>query len=185
MNPLATEDDLDARGVAVPDTLDATALLASASSAVRDAAGCPISEQTSTITLVATDWCVLTLPGGPVTTVTTVTVNEAALTGWSLYGNDLYLPSGWTHTLPTTVTVEYTHGLATVPDDIVDLVCSMVAITVGLGYGTTDRLQAFRLGDYSESFTPTAGSDSPSPMSLPDSVRSRLRARFGNSAAVV
>lgn len=195
MDPLATENDLDARGVVVPDSLDATTLLASASSAVRDAAGCPISQETSTVTLTLDDPCTLTLPGRPVTAVASLaidgtTISPSTLTdgrwsdGWRLWGDSLLLRNVRVYA-PATATVTYTHGLLTVPDDIVDLVCSMVAITLGLGYGTTDRLQSFRLGDYSEAFTPTAGSDSPSPMSLPDSVRNQLRARFGNNVAVV
>lgn len=185
MDPLATPNDLDARNIIVPNEIDPDVLLASASSTVREAAGCPISEVTSTVTLVGNDWQTLTLPGNPVTAVSAVTVGGDTLTGWSLFDSDLTLPCGWSDQLPTLVTVTYTHGFPTVPDDIVDLVCSMVAIAVSGGYGTTERLQSFRLGDYSQTFTPTSGSDSPSPFGLPDSVRARLRARFGGGVAVL
>lgn len=185
LDPLATTSDLEARNIFVPDAVDADTLLASASAEVRQAAGCAISEETSTVTFVVDDPCEFALPFGPVTAVASVEVDSVAVAGWTKLGDTVRFPTGWTRCLPVEVTFTYTHGLPNVPDDIVDLVCSIVAIAVGTGYGTTERLQSFRLGDFSQSFTPTAGSDSPSPVALPDSVRQRLRARFGGSVAVV
>lgn len=186
---LAAGPDLDARGIAVASGQNPEVLLAAASAAVREAAGHPIAATTSTVTLVAQDWCELDLPAGPVTTVASVTVASVPVTGWTKIGDTLYMPTGWTQCLPVEVVVTYTHGLPVVPADIVDLVCGMVSIAASRGdnggYGEA-RQTSVRLGDYSESFSPPpAGADSPSPFAIPDRVRESLRARFGTNAAMV
>lgn len=197
MTDLATTDDLDARGVVVPDTMDAEALLAAATAEVRDAAGCLISEAESTVDLISDGTCDLALPAGPVTAVTSVAVEgvivpQATFTngywsdGWRKSGNRI-LFRGVRIVEPATITVTYTHGLATVPADIVDLVCGMVSIAAAAGadYGTGARSHGIKLGDYAETFETPPGTESPSPMALPDRTRLRLRARFGGSAALL
>lgn len=196
---LATAADLTARNITVPAGLDANTLIASASDAVRDAAGCAITRATSTVDLVSFDRCELDLPAGPVTSVASVsiegnTIAQSVLTngvysdGWRLVGDQLLFSRVW-FVAPATVTVTYTHGLATVPADIVDLVCGMVSIAANAGadgdYGANGLLKSTRLGDFSETYQRPAGADSPSPIALPDSVRERLRARFGTNVAVV
>ena len=186
--PLATSDDLDARGINVPSALDEDTLLASASSAVRRAAGCAISQTTSTLTLVADDPCELPLPFGPVTAVATVVVNGVTLAGWTLQGDTLIMPNGWTNVLPVVVSVTYTHGLPTVPADIVDLVCGMVSIAAAAGAGVYggSPSSSIRLGDFAETYpTMPPGTEAPSPFSLPDATREDLRARFGANAAAI
>lgn len=186
LDALATATDLDNRGIVLPDTVDGDALLASASAAVRDAAGCSITYGASTVTLVAQDWCDIDLPAGPVASVASVTVDSVAVTGWRKVGDKLLMPTGWTRCLPVEVTVTYTHGYPVIPADIIDLVCGMVAIAGGqssAGYGDAGRIHSVRLGDFAETYTNP--SDSPSPFALPDRVREALRARFGSNVAVL
>jgi hypothetical protein len=194
---LATPADLEERGITVPDGMFAPAVLASASAAVRDAAGCPILQTTSTVALVTDDHCSLDLPGVPVTAVASVAVEGVTVAastlvngcwsaGWRLSGNQI-LFRGQSFDTPATVTVTYTHGLAVVPADIVDLVCGVAAIAFSQSgdYGNAGRLQSVRLGDFAESYNPAAGAGSPAPTAIPRTVRDALRARFGTSAATV
>lgn len=189
MDPLATLQDLTNRNITVPDAVSSDAVLASVSESIRDAAGCPITQATSTITLVVTDDAYrVDLPAGPVSSVASVMVDGTANTDWSKIGDSLYFNRAWTSCLPAEITVTYTHGLPTVPADIVDLACGMAAMSfaqAGDTYGSKYRTTSIRLGDYGESFNVPAGSEAPSPVALPDTVRDRLRARFGMSANVV
>lgn len=194
---LASTADLTARNIATPSGMNATTALAAASAAVRDAAGCPILATTSTVELVVDDWSWIDLPGGPVSSVASVaidgtTIAPSVLTGgvwsagWRKLGDSLLL-NCVSLTLPAIATVTYTHGFAAVPDDIIDLVCGLVAMAFRQDgdYGGAGRESSVRLGDYSESEKVPAGAESPSPVAIPDAVRNRLRARFGTSTAVV
>ena len=189
-DPLADVGDLTARGITVPSGMDADAILAAASDAVADAAGCPISVATSTVTLVVDEPRCFDLPGGPVQSVASVTVGGVPVSGWVKFANSVRMPTTrwWgTGCLPVEVTVTYTHGYPVIPADIVDLVCGMAAIALNTGgdYGSAGRISLVRLGDFEERTSQPAGADSPSPVGLPDSVRNRLRARFGTSAVMV
>lgn len=194
---LATTIDLDARNIAIPDGMDAPTVLDSASAAVREAAGCPISQTTSTVDLVADDWCTLDLPGVPVTAVASVAIEGVPLAasvltngcwsdGWRKSGNSLLFIGQWFE-IPATVTVTYTHGFTIVPSDIVDLVCGVAAIAFGQNgdYGSAGRLTSVRLGDFAETYSPSASAGSPSPVAIPKTVRDALRARFGTSAGTL
>jgi hypothetical protein len=189
LTPLATQDDLDDRNIVVPDDLNGDVLLATAADAVRDAAGCAITQETSTVTLVVDDYrSSFDLPAGPVTAVASITVNAVVVTGWRKVGDTIYMPTTWQpDCLPVEVTVTYTHGLPIVPTDIVDLVCGMVSIASAQdgSYGGSALTHQIKLGDYAETAINPPGTESPSPFALPDSVRERLRVRFGASAAVV
>jgi hypothetical protein len=188
--PLATPSDLIARNIAIPSGMDATVALASATDSVRDAAGCPIIQTTSTVDLVATDPCWLDLPAGPVTAVASLTVDGTPLTGWKKVGDAVRIPAGaWPlgTCFPAEVTAVYTHGLPIVPADIVDLVCQVTAIVFNQDGDPGDggKLTSVRLGNYSETTTIPAGTESPSPVALPDTVRNALRARFGTSVVAI
>lgn len=188
---IADVADLADRNISTPDGVNADAVLRSVSDAIRDAAGCAITQATSTITLVVGDWCEFDLPAGPVSAVSAVTVGGIAVTGWQKIGDTVYMPSMWTRTLPVEVTVAYTHGYPIVPADIVDLACGMASIAFsgaadsGSGYGQDARVAYVRLGDFGEGYKESAGTDSPSPIAVPDRVREQLRARFGVSATAV
>lgn len=190
LTPLATSADLTARNITLPDGLDVDTALASASASVRDAAGCPIIQATSTVVVVVDDPCWITLPAGPVSAVASVSMGDVAVTRWTKVGDSVRVsPRAWPvdTCFPAEVTITYTHGLPTVPADIVDLVCSVVAI-IGAQNGdpgSGGKTTMLRLGDYTESFAIPIGTDSPSPAALPLSVRQALQARFGTSVAMV
>lgn len=197
LDPLATAADLSARNITIPAGMDSATLIASATDAVRDAAGCPIIVATSTVTLPLFDRCQLDLPAGPVASVASVVIDGVTIpqsvltdgiwsTGWRKVGDALYFKDQLICP-PTEATVTYTHGLPTVPADIVDLVCALVAMGAAQSgeYAAQSRTQSVRLGDFSETYTHPAGTESPSPVAIPDAVRQKLRARFGTSVAVV
>lgn len=195
MPALATVADLTARGITVTDEPRAELFLDVASSAVRDAAGCPIASQASSVTLYPSSCSAyLPLPGGPVTAVSGVTLGGSALMqglDYVLWDGALYRPCGWRSAgaLPEPVVVTYTHGLPAVPADIVDLVCRMAATAINAaasaedGSGLAiDGVVSESLGDYSVTYSQSAGLTE---MELSASVRARLRARFGGGAAMV
>lgn len=183
LQPLASAADLNTRGIDTSNTPRVEAFLASASTAVRTAAGSPIGQTTSTVTVPGTTGRWLRLPGGPVTDVTTVTLDGQTVTGWRLAGNRLWRGCGWAGQA-STVTVTYTHGLPQVPADIVDLVCSLVGLALSraadgdyAARGDTTRLA---IDDYAESFA--SGDDAQTgPFDLPARTRDMLRTRFGGN----
>lgn len=192
LTALATTADLAARGLTVDpgEITVATTYLAVASASVRDAAGVPISQTTSTVTLEgpATPW--LTLPGPPVVSVASVTIDGETVTDWRLRSGRLWRACGWSPGCgPSEVEATYTHGLADVPQDIVDLVCQLAATALAdyrsdaenAGMGAAD-IRSERIGDYAVTY----GSHGLiTGMELPDYLRERLAARFGGGAAVV
>lgn len=201
---LATLQDLASRGISLADCKgDPTTILASVSEAVRDAAGCAILSTESTITIPATDDQWLDLPGGPVTAVGSVNIaSDAALvqgTDYVMVGDSLWRQQGWLSPnttppyAPAMVTVTLTHGLAMVPEDIVDLVCSFASVALTQAdegdYGLKASIQAEHMGDYSVTWQHGMGNQSgprdPSPVSIPEGTRMWLRARFNTGVGVV
>ncbi|MFI6334135.1 hypothetical protein [Streptomyces sp. NPDC050535] len=186
LEPLATQADLEARGLTVDssETAMVAVYLGVASTAVREAAGAPISETTSTITLEGEPGQWLTLPGLPVSSVATVELDGVAITDWRLRSQRLWRAVGWSGCDgPSEVEVTQTHGLPDVPEDIVDLVCRMVAGALkaqrseedGTGLAT-EVITSERIGDYAVTF---GGDGRVSEMDLPQYWRERLEARFG------
>jgi hypothetical protein len=192
LTPLATVADCTARGLVidVSETALMGVYLDVASTAVREAAGVPISQTTSTVSVEgpATQW--LDLPGPPVTAVVAVYIDGELVTDWRLRSGRLWRAGGWTGTDgPSEVEVTYIHGLPTVPADIVDLVCRIAAATLiayrseqdGTGLAARD-MRAERIGDYSVTY----GDDGRiTEVELPDYLRERLAARFGGGAGLV
>lgn len=181
---LAAEADLLARGVdpATDSTKMQTALKV-ASAAVRDAAGAVIGAVTSTLTLNALHDTFLPLPG-PITAVSSVTVNGAAVTAYTIEDGGLSLDGGWG---AGDISVTFTHGLPTVPDDIVDLTCNLAIAWLNhaaLGAGSTAGLESVRIDDAAESYTDEAAGQV-SPVFIPAVTRAWLAARFGGGATVV
>lgn len=194
VGPLASVDDLEDRGLELEDGENTVveAFLRSASGAVREAAGVPISQATSTVVLEGDQARRIRLPGPPVTDVDEVLLGGAP-TDYRLLraSGALWRQGGWqTGTGPSEVEVTYTHGLEHIPDDIVDLVCRMAA-TALVAYRSSleegehlvvDRISQERLGDWSAMFS---NDQTLSSMELPATTRDRLRARFGGGATVV
>lgn len=196
--PLATLDDLAARGLIVdtPETAIANQALDSATAIVRDAAGCPISQTTSTIVLEGQPQTRLHLPGQPVTDVASVTIDGTPVMDWRLRSGALWRELGWSHRHgwtgqwePPEVEITYTHGLPTVPADIIDMVCRLAA-TVIVAYRNNPDGEALaerpaiqeRIGDYSATYAYAAQF---SEAELPAYLRDRLAARFGGGAYTV
>lgn len=183
---LASGSDLSARGVT--PTAVHTVMLAVASSVVRAAAGGPIAETDSTVTLSGWGDRSLELPGRPVTAVDTVTVDGVAVTDWKLtdVGN-LWRRCGWgCESDPAEVEVTMTHGLPTVPAYVVQLVCDLTIVGAAAAPdGAHDpRVIAERIDDYAVTFA--AGAEAvASVMELPKMTRRWLRAQFGGGAGVV
>ena len=192
LDPLATVADLEARGLTVDasETAVVNVYLGVASAAVREAAGTAITRTTSTITLEGVPGQRLTLPGPPIVSVDAVTVDGRTVTGWRLVSGRLWNAAGWTGRDPSEVEVTYTHGLLAVPDDIVDLVCRMVAAALlayrsedgGAGLAADKEITSERLGDWSVTY----GADGRvTEMELTQAWRDRLAARFGNSVTAL
>lgn len=190
--PLATVEDLSSRGLTILDgegfIVDTYLDVASAS--VRDAAGCPISQTTSTVVLEGPEGQWLRLPGPPVTAVATVEIDGVAVTDWRLRSGMLWRAAGWTGTDgPSEVEVTYTHGLPAVPPDIIDLVCRITAAALaayrsepdGLGLAARD-IRSERIGDYAVTYGDTGLITE---MQLPDYLIERLAARFGGGSGLV
>lgn len=188
LGPLAITADLTARGI---PTADATLALAAASAAIREAAGNCISQLTSTVTLPAPRGNLLALPG-PVTAVASVSVDGgAALTqdvDFYVLENGIWAYCGWDCLQrPVPVTITFTHGLATIPVDIVDLTCALAAVWIAAkatAFISEPGVESERIDDYSFTSTPESAGQI-SPVWIPDRTRAALAARFGGGAAVV
>lgn len=180
--PLATDGDLLARGD-VDGELDLA--LAVASAAIRDAAGGPISAVASTVTVSAPSGPLLTLPG-PVTGVTEVLVDGAAVTDYRVVGNGLWRRGGW-GCEPVPVTVTATFGLPEVPEDIVDLCCTLAQAWLSHqagGGGSTAGVTSVAIDDARETYSDESAA-AVSPVFIPKVTREWLAARFGGGPAVV
>jgi hypothetical protein len=179
--PLATLADMAARGVAVSvDEAPAVAVyLDVASTLVRDAAGSPVSQVTSVVTLEGSGGR-LHLPGKPVTAVSAVSIDGVAVSDWKLLSGALARSCGFPD--GSEVEVTYTHGLAEVPADIVDLVCRLAGqelLALRNGEVAARPTKSERIGDYAITYDTDVYSGA---MVLTDFQRARLAARFGASA---
>ncbi|MFJ4863402.1 hypothetical protein [Streptomyces sp. NPDC088748] len=190
LNPLAGIEDLSKRGLSVEpeETAITEVYLDVASTAVREAAGTPISTTTSTVTLEGETGPWLRLPGPPVSSVATVKIDGVTVTDWRLRSGMLWRAAGWTSCDgPSEVEATYTHGLPTVPADIIDLVCRMAAAALvsyraqedGSGLAAGKSVTSERLGDWAVTY---AADGRISEMELSASWTERLAARFGGGA---
>ncbi|MCT9624290.1 hypothetical protein HWD94_04020 [Pseudarthrobacter equi] len=166
----------------------AAKFIRSASAAVIEAAGSPILHQRSVVELPAMPSNILRLPGLPVTEIHSVTVDGVVFTGWTRITAGVYRPDGWSRYGLEVVTVDYTHGLPAVPEDIKDLVARMViAALLGAQEGpdglalSNGRLSSFAVDDYRESYATGEEVEAVTEMTLPERTRQRLARRFGGS----
>lgn len=188
LEPLAAAADLSARGIDTTTSWPRTkALLESASSAVRDAAGQAIAPlATATVELVGGPERWLPLPMSPVRSVAAVSIDGTAVTDWRLRGGRLWRDCGWGSCGPSAVVVTLDYGLDETPADIVDLVCSLVAAGMASAEGGYDPKRGVtneRIDDYSGSFA-TGETEVVTPMDLPQRTRAWLRSRFGGGVYV-
>lgn len=163
--------------------------LAVASAAIRDAAGCAISQfEDVTVSVVADSSNLLRLPG-PVTEVTAVEVDDHALASgaYRVLPEGLWRHSGWSVCGPVLVEVTYTGGLVEVPADVADL-CVQLAVAWlqhhDAGGGSTAGLTSAKLDDAAETYTSEAAGRV-SPVYIPEATCRWLSARFGGGATVV
>ncbi|MGW3821721.1 hypothetical protein ACWEAF_05280 [Streptomyces sp. NPDC005071] len=171
--PLATLADLTARGTPVDDANHAGIYLDVASSLIRTAAGHAISQTTATVALEGTCTTRLRLPGAPVTAVHSVVMDEVPVTDYRLSVGYLVHPAGW---FGDSVEVTYTYGLPAVPADIIDMVCRLTAQALA-DDPAARAIRSERIGDYSVTYSDAETGT----MSLSDSQRNRIAARFGSS----
>ncbi|HQK32283.1 MAG TPA: hypothetical protein PLZ92_11445 [Phycicoccus sp.] len=190
LTPLAGMSDLLAHAPAgfSPDMSKAFAKLDAASDAVRDAAGSPITQAESTVRIVAAgcgSW--LDLPGKPVVSVSSVTIEGEPVTGWRLLGSRLYRAGEWAHGGPVEVQVTMVHGFAEAPADVVALVCDFAIAALlnesGARAGVTS--QGYSIDDYRENLAFDQGPHGTSSViEIPAGTRAMLRQRFGAAAFV-
>jgi hypothetical protein len=200
MTDLISTSDLTDYGVVIAagEVAVVNRLIRSASAAVCNAAGAPIIQSTSTVTLTAFDGQLLRLPGLPIQSVQSViaTADGSVITDWVPVASGLYRRSGWGLSDapgldgPMQVTVTYTHGLAIVPADIAELVVSVVIAgleafrseNLGLNNG---RVSSVGIDDFKEGYATGLDVEAVTPMTLPSRTRRWLAARFGNGSQVV
>lgn len=193
LSPLAVVTDLPA-SVDVSDAEQVATSLAAASDAVRDAAGCPISRATSTVALMGSRDRWLTLPGGPVVSVSAVLLDGAVVTDFVLREGRLWRSYGWQSGLlvdnpydaPSEVTVTMVHGLLEVPADIIALVASLAAADINAaaeGYESKAGIASEAIDDYRVAYTSGENVQSFT-VELPERTRAWLRQRFGGGSYV-
>jgi hypothetical protein len=186
--PLASVADLTLRGIDTSNEDLCEALLGAASAAIREAAGSPISEVTSTVVLDGVQGSRLALPSGPVTSVDSVTIDGNAVTDYIVHGGILRRGAGWAagcHGIaPAPVEVTYTHGYPEVPADIVNLVCMFVAAGLAeAADGARAGIVGERIDDYSVQYAQGEQAVA-SAMEIPERTQRMLRARFGGGVYV-
>ena len=186
LEPLATIDDLENRGLPMEPRSLADSLLKNVSSAVREAAGCPITRVSADINLAGTWEQFLSLPVGPVTAVTEVQVDGKPVSDWKLRDGRLWRAGGW-GAQHRDISMTVTYGYATVPADIVTLVCSFVGagmIAAQDGDLVRDRSLAYTsIDDFREGYR-TGDSEIVDVTELPARVKNSLRARFASQTYV-
>lgn len=185
MEPLATKGDLKILGVddTNPDLLDF--LLESVSAGVRAAAGTPITTVEVTILREGSWDQDILLPGSPIREVTEVLLDGESITDWKQRAGRLWRSQGWGDSR-SDVTVTYTYGLDTVPQDIVKLVCTHVAAGVheaADGIGKDRKLAYMSIDDYREGYR-QGDNEIVDLTELTDRTKRWLRQRFAGSSFV-
>lgn len=165
MDALASQADMTRFGYTPP--VNADALLDRASARIRLAAGHQIIDfGQSTVTFPPPPTGKLSLWQTPVVGIVSVTLDDGqTVDDYELVGNDLFLPrsqpgygfgyigsyDSWRY---HDITVTYSHGYAVLPDELVELVCS---VAIRLGGTKPDRdpaVQAQTVGDVSQTLNP-------------------------------
>jgi hypothetical protein len=186
---LASASDLSDRDVESTSLLET--MLGVASSIVRSAAGSPILETTSTLSMWIQDdgdTEYLSLPGQPVTNVASVAIEGEDVTDFRLVYGRLWM-GRWRPVfcgVPLEVLLTLTHGLSEVPADIVQLVCDLAILGAAAAPdGAHDpNVLMESIDDYRVTFAP-AGESVASAMELPRMTRQALKARFGGGVGMV
>jgi hypothetical protein len=158
---LATVADAAFYGYELPDDTAVT-WLARASIRVRRAAGQLITSTTSTLQLTVEDW-ELQLPSPPITAV--ASVGAVAFDGTVtalVQGKDWAWNGAEVITFRTCLDraeVVFTHGFTTVPDELIDLVCSVAVRLSNTPVGMEAGIRSVTIDDYSRTFAAEARED--------------------------
>lgn len=189
LGTLATEQDLLARSIDVPDGVDVNTVLRAASAAIRDAAGAAITRVETALDLPGTTEQWLLVPLQPLHAVTAVTIDGRAVSDVKLIGGALWRQRGWQWSQyePAVVSMTVDAGLDAAPEDIIDLCCSLAAASFAAiedGYDPQRGLSSFSIDDYREGYT-RGDEEVINPMDLPRRTREWLRGRFGMTAHVM
>lgn len=159
--PLATQDDAESFGYVLPSDT-AVAWLARASVRVRRAAGQSINSTQSTVRF-AVDGGEILMPGPPITAVASVAaVNPDMTTTALVQGVDWMWDGGEGLTLLhrcRTADVVYTHGFIALPDELVELVCSVAVRLSNTPVGMEAGIRSVTIDDYSRTFAAEARVD--------------------------
>lgn len=178
--PLARVSDVSALGITVTNTTLVQSLIDSVSAEVREVAGCPITVTESTITFRGVRNQYLALPGGPIRSVTTVTLDGTAVTDYAIDGNRLWRLGSWGD-VSKPVVVTWTHGYDSPPEDITRLVCLMVAAGVNAaddGFAGHRGLTYESIDDYRAGYQ-QGDDENVDPAALSERTKRALRDRFG------
>lgn len=162
--------------------VEAELLLELATGAVQAAAGQDIVQRVDdTATLMGTVGSWLHLPQLPVTAVSTVTLDGAAVSDWKRFGARLWREAGWAASpyQPSTVEVVYTHGYAP-GDEGIQLARQVTLMRAGQAFADPGgRATAFSVDDYREQYVQTSAED------LPTQLRAALRKKYGPRGRLV
>lgn len=200
-DPLATPTDLANLLQVDPYTgaelTHVTDLLARASGEIRSAIGQIVTlVEDDTISLPVEELGTeLELPELPVVSVSAVAIDDKAVTDYKLIGSKLYRWLGWADRAlywigqPANVTVTYTHGIATVPEELNTLCCSLAAyakaqLAATGTLGPMPGVASEAIDDYRRVNT-TGDAAIAHVMELPEGTKKRLRAAYGTGAATV
>lgn len=188
MEPLATPDDVAKLGVDTSNAELVAFLLDSVSTAVRDAAGGPITTTTATVTYPGTMEQYLPLVGSPIRSVSLVVLDGRTLPDddYKLRDGRLWRAQGWIGQHKD-VDVTYTFGLDDVPADIVKLVATFVAAGINeaaQGVGERRGLSYARIDDFQEGYL-QGDAEVVDLTEIPQRTKDALRKRFSAGGAYV
>lgn len=183
--PLAYVTDVQALGIDVSNVTLVQSLIDSVSAEVREAAGCPITVTESTITMRGVSEQYIPLPGGPIRSVSSVTMGGEAVTDHVVSDGRLWRAGGWGN-ITQAVVVTYTHGYDAPPADITRKVCLHVA--AGLAAAADGfaghRGVAYERGDDYQIGYMQGDAENVDPVELTDREKVDLRNRFGGGVYV-
>lgn len=183
--PLAYLSDLTTHGISTTNAALAQSLIDSVSEDVREAAGCPITVTESVYTTGGVAEQFLPLPGGPIRSVTSVTVDGVAVTDFKIRDGRLWRSGGWGD-IDVDVVVEYVHGYDVPPADITRKVCLHVAAGLAAaadGFAGHRGVAYARIDDYHIGYM-QGDAENVDPVELTDREKVDLRNRFGGGVYV-
>lgn len=163
MEPLATIDALEARGITVDDADRADNALADISALVRAYTGQTFTLVTDDLTRIRTRNGEVRLPQRPVVDVTAVATVDGSTVDYVWDAGEVVFLSGFGVSLnsfevepfrnrATWLDVTYSHGYATTPDDILAVVCGLAAKALAREPTGADVTQE-SAGPFSRSFS--------------------------------